>query len=179
MLPYYLNLNKRLISDDLSQSLIKIAKHHIDDFTDYKSQETGLKDGNSYIAPFSHSELFNHSEIKELTNSCMLKFFTIFMMHRPNTIVDIHVDDPNGRNCVIITPLFPKVNYVPTRFWGKNKTDLLSVCHFDNFNSTLVNTQIYHDLENIDSYRFNLQFCFTEPIEEVAHLYETGQLFKK
>ena len=178
MLPYYLNLNKRLISDELSETLLEIAKNHINDFTDYKGQATGIADGNSYIAPFRHASLFNHNEIQEFKNSCILKFFPVFMMHRPNVKVDIHADDPNGRNCVIITPLFPKTNYVPTRFWEKDKTEPVAICHFDNFNSTLVNTQIHHDLENIDSYRFNLQFCFTEPMEEVAHLYQTGQLFK-
>ena len=179
MLPYYFNLNKRLISDELSETLLEIAKKHIDDFTDYKGQQNGLKDGNSYIAPFRHADLFNHSEIEELKKVCTLNFFPIFMMHRHTTKVDIHIDDPNSRNCVIITPLFPKVNYVPTRFWEKGKTEPVAICHFDNFNSTLVNTQIYHDLENIDSYRFNLQFCFNESMEKVAHLYETGQLFKK
>ena len=178
MLPYYLNLNKRLISNELSETLLEIAKNHIDNFINYRGQLTGRKDGNSFLSPFGNANFFNHSEIEELKNSCMLKFFPLFMMHRPNTKVDIHIDDPNNRNCVIITPLFPKINYVPTRFWKKNKTELVAVCNFDNFNSTLVNTQISHDLENIDSYRFNLQFCFKESMEEVAHLYETGQLFK-
>ena len=178
MLPYYLNLNKRLISDELSETLLEIAKNHIYEFRDYTGQSTGSTDGTSYISPFRHANLFNHSEIEELKKVCTLNFFPIFMMQKPNTVVKIHADDPNGRNCVIITPLFPKVNYVSTRFWGENKTDLLSVCHFDNFNSTLINTQIIHDLENIDSYRFNLQFCFNESMEKVAHLYETGQLFK-
>ena len=178
MLPYYLNLNKRLISDELSLTLLETAKNHIDDFIDYKGQATGIKDGNSYISPFKYPDMFSHDEIKELTNSCTLKFYPIFMMHRPNTKVDVHADDPNSRNSVIITPLFPKENYVPTRFWEKGNTNPVAVCHFDNFNSTLVNTQMYHDLENIDSYRFNLQFCFKEPMAEVAHLYETGKLFK-
>jgi hypothetical protein len=178
MLPYYLNLNKRLISDELSETLLEIAKIHIDEFRDYKGQASGLTDGTSYIAPFRHADLFNHIEIEELKKVCTLNFFPIFMMQKPNTVVKIHADDPNGRNCVIITPLFPKVNYVPTCFWEKGKTEPVAVCHFDNFNSTLVNTQILHNLENIDSYRINLQFCFTEPMEEVAQLYETGQLFK-
>jgi hypothetical protein len=180
MLPYYLNLNKRLISDELSETLLEIAQQHIDDFTDYKGQLTGLKDGNSYIASFRHPELFNHSEIEDLKKSCTLDFFPACMMHRPNTKVDIHSDDPNGRNCVIITPLFPKVNYVPTRFWSNtnSKPTLVAVCDFSDFNSVLVNTQIHHDLENIDSYRFNLQFCFSEPMEMVAQLYQTGKLFK-
>ena len=178
MLPYYLNLNKRLISDELSEILSETAKNHIDEFRDYKSQNFGVTDGNSYIAGPRHAEFFNHNEIKELKKVCTLNFFPIFMMQKPNTVVKIHADDPNGRNCVIITPLFPKVNYVPTYFWEKDKTEPVAVCHFDNFNSTLVNTQILHNLENIDSYRINLQFCFTEPMEEVAQLYETGQLFK-
>ena len=179
MLPYYLNLNKRLISDELSEILLEIAHQYIDDFTDYKGQASGLTDGTSYIAPFRHADLFNHIEIEELKKVCTLNFFPIFMMQKPNTVVKIHADDPNGRNCVIITPLFPKENYVPTCFWEKYKTEPVAVCNFDNFNSALVNTQIRHNLKNIDSYRINLQFCFTEPMEEVAHLYETGQLFKK
>ena len=178
MLPYYLNLNKRLISDELSETLLEIAKNHIYEFRDYTGQSTGSTDGTSYISPFRHANLFNHSEIEELKKVCTLNFFPIFMMQKPNTVVKIHADDPNGRNCVIITPLFPKVNYVPTRFWEKDKSEPVAVCHFDNFNSTLVNTQAYHDLKNIDSYRINLQFCFTEPMKEVAQLYETGKLFK-
>jgi len=178
MLPYYLNLNKRLISDELSETLLELAKKHIDEFTDYRGQANGLPDGTSYIAPFKHANLFNHIEIEELKKNCTLNFFPIFMMQRPNTVVKIHADDPNGRNCIIITPLSPKGSYVPTRFWEKNKTEPVAVCHFDNFNSTLVNTQMLHDLENINNYRINLQFCFTESMEKVAHLYETGQLFK-
>jgi len=179
MLPYYLNLNKRLISDTLSETLLEIANTHIDEFRDYTGQQSGQPDGTSYISPFRHADLFNHLEIEELKKTSTLNFFPIFMMQRPNTTVKIHADDPNGRNCVIITPLFPKVNYVPTRFWEKGNNQPVAVCHFDNFNSTLVNTQKYHDLVNIDSYRINLQFCFNEPIEMVAHLYETGQLFIK
>jgi hypothetical protein len=178
MLPYYLNLNKRLISDKLSETLLEIAKNHIDEFTDYKGHRTGLPDGTSYIAPFRHADLFNHSEIEELKKSSTLDFFPVFMMQRPNTTVTIHADDPNGRNCVIITPLFPRENYVPTLFWEKGKTEPVAVCYFDNFNSALLNTQKYHNLKNIDSYRINLQLCFAEPMEKVAHLYETGQLFK-
>ena len=52
MLPYYLNLNKRLISDELSETLLEIAKQHIDEFKDYTGQANGLKDGTSYISPF-------------------------------------------------------------------------------------------------------------------------------
>jgi len=179
MLPfYYLNLNKRLISDALSETLLEIVHQHINDFIDYKGQEGGKKDVNSFISLFRHADLFKHNEIEELKKFCTLNFFLTFVMHRPNTIVDIHIDDTNGINCVIITPLFPNVNYVPTYFWERGKIEPVAVCHFDNFNSTSVNTQHYHNLENNDTYRFNLQFCFTEPMEVVAALYQKGELFK-
>ena len=68
MLPYYLNLNKRLISNELSETLLEIAKNHIDNFINYRGQLTGRKDGNSFLSPFGNANFFNHSEIEELKN---------------------------------------------------------------------------------------------------------------
>jgi hypothetical protein len=179
MLPYYLDLNKRIISDELSNTLLEIANRHIDDFIEYKGQNNGELDGNSSLSSFRRPDLFNHFEILKIKKSCILKFYPVFIMHKPNTVVKRHKDDPNHRNSVIITPLFPKANYVPTRFWEEDKNEPVAICRFENFNSALLNTQMQHDLENIDSYRINLQFCFDESFDVVADLYLTGKLFKK
>ena len=175
MSQYFLNLNKRLISDELSNTLLEIANRKLESFIDYHGQLTNEWDGNSYLYV---DEISNNPDIVRIKNSCSLYFFTVIMMHKPNVTVKKHVDDPNNRNCLIITPLAPKENYAPTRFWEKGNPNPVAVCDFSDFNSALVNTQMIHDLENCESYRFNLQFCFNEPYQVVKELYEKGELFK-
>lgn len=175
MYPYFLNLNKRIITDELANYMLEIANSKLDSFVDYRGQETNTLDGNSYLYT---EEITNNPEILQLKDSCNLYFFALVMMHRPNVTVVKHIDDPNHRNCLIITPLEPKENYASTRFWEKGNPNPVANCTFPNFNSALVNTQKIHDLENTNTYRFNLQFCFNEPFEVVSDLYIKGKLFK-
>ena len=175
MLPYFLNLNKRFISDDLAKTILTLAEKNKKHFIHYRMQSTGLPDGNAYLtlrAPFTIPG------IEKIKSSCSLELLPLVMMHVPNVVVDKHIDDPNKRNCLLITPLSPKENYVPVHFWEEDGLEPAATCEFEKFNSAIINTQVLHELTNGNEYRFNLQFCFNESFDEVIDLYQKGILFK-
>jgi len=175
MLPYFLNLNERIIDDETCSLLLEIANKNIESFKVYRGKINGELDGN---ASYSSEEVASISKIQNLKKSCKLDFYPLIMMHRPNIIVKKHKDDPNKRNCVMVTPLSPKENYAPTAFFKCHYAeDSVAICEFLNFNSVFLNTQQIHSLKNYDDYRFNLQFCFNESFEIVTDLYQKGQLF--
>ena len=174
MLPYFLNLNKRIIDDELCLVLLDIANKNIKAFQDYRDQRDNEIDGNSF---YYSKDLSSIPKIQDLKKSCKLNFYSVLLMHRPNIVVKKHKDDPNKRNCVLATPLTPKENYASTLFWSRESKDPVAVCDFPNFNSVFLNTQKIHSLKNYNVYRFNLQFCFDEPFEVVTDLYQNGQLF--
>jgi hypothetical protein len=175
MSPYFLNLNERIVDDELSLILLDIANKNVESFRDYRGGMNNDYDGNS---TFSLKNITPIPKIQELKNSCILNFYPILFMHRPNIIVKKHRDDPNKRNCVLVTPLAPKENYAPTNFFQNfNDEEPVATCDFSNFNSVFLNTQQIHYLKNYDVYRFNVQFCFNESFEVVTDLYQKGQLF--
>ncbi len=179
MIPYFFETANRIISQDLSEKLIEISFNNLEKFISYKSKLTpGLVDGNNFLyGPL----LDSLDEIKKITNSCSLSCFPMIIMHKPMVKVIKHRDDPNKRNTVLSTPLFPNKEYVSTNFWEKDQngvaTLLAAVCVFTNNNSVFLNTNKIHNLENNDNYRLNLQFCFDEPFEHVTELYKENKLF--
>jgi hypothetical protein len=174
MLPYFLNLNERIINDEACLMLLEIANTNIESFLDYRGRLNNEFDGNSTYS--LRNTLI--PKIQELKNSCKLNFHSTLFMHRPNIIVKKHRDDPNKRNCVLVTPLAPKENYAHTNFFQNfNDEEPVATCDFSNFNSVFLNTRQFHSLKNYDVYRFNVQFCFNESFEVVTDLYQKGQLF--
>ncbi len=183
MSPYFYKLTKSVISNTLKEKIIKISTEHLDEFTSYKGQRTGKPDGNHY---FFGKLLNEEPEIASLVSSSTLPCFPLIMLHYPNTKVLRHVDNPNKRNCVLLTPVFPTVNYTPTWFWnpkgpfeGWEEEDLTPVatCEFENMNSVLLNTQLPHSLETTDSFRMNFQLCFEASFENVYERLTQQTLF--
>ena len=175
MKPYYLNLNKRLISDSFSTKLVEIAESNINSFESYVSKVYNEPDGIEYL---NNNKIAYYPEIAKLKKICRLDFSPVLIMQKPNTVIRPHVDDGNKRSSLLITPLMPRINYVPTLFWDRNTKTHVATCEFPNFNTALINTKELHGLTNINVHRINLQFCFNESFETVANLYETGELFK-
>jgi hypothetical protein len=161
MLPYFYNLGKRLINDETTNHLISLATQRKDEFFAYNGTagKDKFEDGNSILA----KHLYDVPGVKRLLQSCKLKCYPILMMHKPNVKVYRHIDDPNARNTLLITPLQPLTNYPPTFFYESN--NLVATCNFDNNNSFLFNTQKQHDLVNYDQIRLNLQLCFIEKFD--------------
>lgn len=171
MLPYFLKLKNRLISDQLSEMLIDISLNNVDKFTEHIA-DTGITDGNNYL----HSEKLELiPEIKTLKDCCSLDFYTIIYMHKPNSKVIKHIDNPKYRRSNIIHPLFPKKNYASTYFWEGD--DQIAVCEFTDNLPVILNLDKYHSLDNFNTYRINLQFSFKEDFETLVNLYQSNKLF--
>lgn len=174
MSPYYYNLGRRIISDSLSAKLIRISQQHHDDFVGYVTRAGQVKDGNNFIAG---ARLDQDADIRSLRKSIRLTCYPLLMMHAPGTKVLRHVDDANRRNSVIITPLLPVTDFAPTHFYQDDR--LVATCDFKGHNSCLINTQIYHDLENNSEIRLNFQLSFDEPFERVLELLVEDRLFDR
>lgn len=173
MIPYYFDLGRRIISDEISSTLIDLFHAYREDFVQYKTHSGRVHDGNNFIR--GH-HLKNNLKIQDLIDSVLLPCYPVLMMHQPNTEISRHVDDPNKRNSIIITPLLPESGFPPTRFYQNDS--LIAECNFEKNNSYLVNTQVYHDLKTNDEYRLNFQLSFNESFDKVLDLFLKNQLFK-
>jgi hypothetical protein len=185
MNPYYYDIEEDIFSEDLKQYVIKNSLANTDKFIAYAGALNKLIDGNNF---YFGNMISQHPEIIKVVNSCTLKCYPVVLLHKPNAKILKHVDDPNKRNCVLITPLYPNENYTPTWFWKKeggfldwqkNELELMATCSFPNMKPAFLNTQQVHSLETSDSYRINLQLCFDDPFEAVVSKYIAGELFKK
>ena len=173
MTPYFYNIEKQLFSSELINKLESFVLSKLDSFVTYRGDD-GEIDGNNY---YYSKELKEIPEIKSFIKNCHLECFPMIVLHKPNSEVIKHVDDPYKRNTIIITPIHPAKEYTSTKFWQDNKC--VAVCEFNKGSSTFFNTQKTHSLTNNSSeYRFNLQLCFNEDFETVLKLYHNNMLFK-
>lgn len=174
MIPYFYNLNTFLFSESLIEEVSNLVENRLDSIIAYKGKDD-VFDGNNY---YYGNDLKEISEIKSFKKKCSLECFPVIMVHKPNSSVIKHVDDPNKRNTVIITPLSSILNFSPTYFWNnKEDTDPVVTCNFSKNMSVLFNTQKMHSLINdSDEYRISLQICFNEDFETILNLYQNGKL---
>jgi len=173
MTPYFYNIEKQLFSSELLNELESFVLSKLDSFLSYQLGN-GKTDGNNY---YYAEDLKAIPEIKSFIKNCHLECFPMIVLHKPNGKVIKHVDDPNKRNTVIITPIHPAVGYASTKFWQDE--NCVAVCEFNIGSSTFFNTQQTHSLtNNSNEYRFNLQLCFDEDFETVLKLYHNNMLFK-
>ena len=174
MTPYFYNIEKQLFSSELLNELESFVLSKLDSFLSYQLGN-GKTDGNNY---YYADDLKAIPEIKSFIKNCHLDCFPMIVVHKPNVEVTKHVDSPNKRNTVIITPIHPAVGYSSTKFWQDDKC--VAVCEFNIGSSTFFNTQQTHSLtNNSNEYRFNLQLCFNEDFETVLKLYHNNMLFKE
>ena len=173
MTPYFYNIERQLFSSELLNELESFVLSKLDSFLSYQLGN-GKTDGNNY---YYAEDLKAIPEIKSFIKNCHLDCFPMIVVHKPNVEVTKHVDSPNKRNTVIITPIHPAVGYSSTKFWQDDKC--VAVCEFNIGSSTFFNTQKTHSLtNNSNKYRFNLQLCFDEDFETVLKLYHNNMLFK-
>ena len=173
MTPYFYNIEKQLFSSELLNELESFVLSKLDSFLSYQLGD-GKTDGNNY---YYAEDLKAIPEIKSFIKNCYLDCFPMIVLHKPNGKVIKHVDDPNKRNTVIITPIYPAKEYTSTKFWQDD--NCVAVCEFNKGGSTFFNTQKTHSLTNSNEYRFNLQLCFNEDFETVLKLYNNNMLFKE
>lgn len=175
--PYFYKLAFKLLDSNTERLIVEKAMENPEAFFAYKGQATGKEDGN-YI--FVKGFLRELDGVQRLIKSCTLDCYPLVMRHFPNTPVPIHVDNPNGRNCVIISPLIPTSGYVPTHFWNSfDATEPVATVNFDDMHPALINTQRLHSLTNNDNLRMNFQLCFAESFTTVRELLDSGKLFKE
>lgn len=174
--PNYQKLPFNLLTPEQKEILVKGALADDSNFFAYTGQRTGKPDGNHiYVRGFLRETEF----VQNIIRSCTIECYPLIMKHYPGTPVPIHVDNPNGRNCVIITPLIPTEGYVPTLFWKSyDATEPYDQADFLNGESILINTQALHSLTNNDNLRMNFQICFEKPFNEVQDMLLEGKLFK-
>jgi hypothetical protein len=174
MTPYFYNIERQLFSSELLNELESFVLSKLDSFLSYQLGD-GKTDGNNY---YYAEDLKAIPEIKSFIKNCHLECFPMIVLHKPNGKVIKHVDDPNKRNTVIITPIHPAAGYASTKFWQDE--NCVAVCEFNIGSSTFFNTQKTHSLtNNSNEYRFNLQLCFDEDFETVLKLYHNNMLFKE
>ena len=177
MTPYFYNIEKQLFSSELLNELESFVLSKLDSFLEYQGGDGGIKQGNFGNDYYYSEDLKKIPEIKSLIKNCHLDCFPMIVVHKPNVEVTKHVDSPNKRNTVIITPIHPAVGYSSTKFWQDDKC--VAVCEFNIGSPTFFNTQKTHSLtNNSNEYRFNLQLCFDEDFETVLKLYHNNMLFK-
>lgn len=181
MIPYFYTIKEDLFDDSFKNSLITESMSTLDQFVGYASILTREPDGNN----FKH--IRNNTIITEFVKTINLDCFAVMIMHKPNTVLRKHVDDPNRRNCVLSIPLYPKKEYPATLFYQRDDkfhdrpskdSKVVATCHFHNMKPTFLNTTQVHNLTTKDSVRLNLQFCFNEKFENVVELYKTNNFFK-
>jgi len=175
MSPYFFHLKKSLIIEETKKQIYDLTFKYIDSFISYKSQAHNREDGNNYLSP---KELRDILELRLLIDSLSIKAFPLILMHKPNSKVVRHKDDPNKRNTVIIIPISDINEYTPTFFWHNLETMRPSAICNPTEKGIIFNTQKYHSLSNNkDSYRINFQLCFNEPFDHIVELYENDKLF--
>lgn len=173
----YQSLSFPLLSQDQKEILVKKTLEDDTNFFAYTGQRTGKPDGNHIYVRGILREL---DFVQKIVHSCTIDCYPLVMKHFPNTPVPIHVDNPNGRNCVIITPLIPSEGYVPTLFWKTfTDTEPFDIADFSDGLPKLINTQTLHSLTNTDKLRMNFQICFEKPFSEVRDLIIENKLFKE
>jgi hypothetical protein len=174
---YYHKLDKKLLTAETENLIVEKAMENPSEFFAYKGQISGKEDGN-YI--FVRGFLRELESVQKLMKSCTVECYPLVMRHFPNTPVPIHIDNPNGRNCVIISPLIPKVNYVPTHFWESfDSTVPIATADFSDGMPALINTQRLHSLTNNNNLRMNFQLCFTDTFSVIQDLILEGKLFSQ
>jgi hypothetical protein len=176
MTPYFYKFDQQLFTNNLISEIDSFVLNRLDEFIAYESDHE--KDGNNY---YYSKDLKEISEIKSLIKKCSLECFPMIVLHKPNSEVIKHKDDPHKRNTVIITPIHPASGYTSTYFWDNiHDENPVTTCDFTKGVSTLFNTQKIHRLiNNTNEYRFNLQICFDENFDTVLNLYQNNILFKE
>jgi hypothetical protein len=175
--PFFYKLPFRLLDNETENLIVNKAMENPSEFFAYKGQATGKEDGN-YI--FVRGFLRELEGVQRLMKSCTVECYPLVMRQFPNTLGPIHIDNPNGRNCVIISPLLPKVDYVPTQFWESfDSTVPLATADFSDRMPALINTQRLHNITNNNNLRMNFQLCFTDKFSVVKALLVEGKLFKE
>ena len=174
--PYYYNIPNNIFSVEFKKYIQKFSMDNLDNFTTHRNRKN-IPDGNRYY----YSEIFKrHLEVQYLMQCSTIPFYMIIMLHNPNTTVVKHVDGQSRRSAVIMEPVCPIENYPPTWFWGGEQWETLqATADFSDMKPKLVNTQQPHNLETHDTYRINVQLCFSEPYEVVKELLENNILFNK
>ena len=174
---YFYKLTNHLIDEETRSILVSHAMAKSDEFFAYKGQRTGNEDGN-YI--FVRGFLREVEGVQRLMKACTVECYPLIMKQHSNLQGPIHVDNPNGRNCVIITPLVPKKDFVSTNFYTsfEDTVPVASVDYSDEL-PALINTQRLHNLNNNDNLRMNFQLCFTDKFSVIRDLLVEGKLFKE
>ena len=174
MLPYFINLNNRLISNDETNEIRDFAFTHFDKFMNQSF------DGNYNFSSMSILKN-NIPAIDKLERRFKIRSRLALLCHLPRTEVIKHVDSSFSRNTVLMIPINPLDNYPPGYFWNTlEDTDPISICDFANNSAVLFNTQKIHSVINdSDEYRLNLQFSFYEDIETVYKLYSSNELLEE
>jgi hypothetical protein len=175
MEPYFYNLENHLFSIDERKVIETTFRDNIQKFTAYIDFRGDIDDNNI----LKHRELSSNKSISRILSSLNIRPRSIIgLMHKPNTILKRHIDDT--RHGVIICPIYPLPgHYTSTDFYKLySDNNYTCSCIFPDNIPAIINTQEIHSVNNINDYRFNLQFCFNEDFSYLVQQYKQGKLFK-
>jgi hypothetical protein len=182
MLPYFYQFKEHILNDEDCESLRKLANANVGKFWDYYSAGANLRDGNGILGPKKMEGWHDMVTpgVKRLFSDITLPTYPAFIRHTPGTKVITHVDDKvNNRLTVLSIPLWPTTGYPPTYFRNEKFGEPAAIATFIDMKPCLLNTTVWHDLENTSSeYRLNFQLCFEQPIRVIASMIEAGTLWK-
>lgn len=159
MRPYFESFE--IFSRDEIQEIENLCVSYISQFFEYTTNR-GNKDGNRICIP-------EQKPFLKYLNKFSFDCHAMFMHHKPDVQVIRHVDDPNKRNCVLITPLYNNSKISPCYFYENDHVETpTATCHYEYGKSTLINTQQYHDLKNNENERYSFHVCFENDFDEVV-----------
>ena len=173
MVPYFFKFDNKLLTSTEEDKITEIGIKNLNNFIQYKGKSSNNYDGNCLY----FKTLMLYSEIRNLVSKFSIPCRPMIVMHHPGVEVIKHTDDlGHHRHCVLINPLLPKKDYVPTLFW-ENET-VIATCEFTDSLPALINTQAFHSLQNNNNLRLNFQLCFDIDFSEVLDLHREGKLLK-
>lgn len=175
MLPYFYKLRHKILLTQEKDKAAAIALTRLEKFWMHGNSKYGDSGNNILYGKFVQDIEF----ISFISKNTCVSHYPIVIMHTPNSHITRHRDIPNNRDTVLTIPIYPNQNYAPTLYFKDSiQIEPEAICDHSDEMPSFMNTTELHEVRNSDSYRLNIQLCFTKKIEEIVELYESGKLFK-
>ena len=120
-------------------------------------------------------------EIGEFAGRCTVGCRPLFMFLPPRFSMDIHRDVHflDTRKCCIGVIAFPSADIAPTRFYAREgKETLVLSADWQHGRPKLLNIQQWHNVDNSNTWRANLQLSLDADYGDVIDLIKTNSLFR-
>lgn len=172
---FFHKLECKILSENQEYEIEKFSFLHLDKFIAYRSKASSLQDGNYFL---TGQILYSNQAIRDTILKIKIPCTPAILMHKPNTKVFRHIDEPKNRSCSIINPIYPKENFTPTVFYKSLNDTVGYNCNFTDRMPSLINTREFHELETGSDYRINFQLSFSQDFATILGMIKDNTLFK-